>query len=72
MSFRLRDTSSHYEPKYVEQETTEPVDEKTKTKKKKKGKEKTSTVTPAPVNVTVSRSGGFSMKHDATSQCDYL
>jgi hypothetical protein len=60
MSFRVRDTSSQYQPKYEEQE---PID-----KKGKKGKKQA--VIDVPKKVT-KKSGGFQLRYDPTNQCDY-
>lgn len=68
MSFRLRDTSSQFQPQYVEPEPVKPVEEKSKKSKKEK---KTETVAN-PVPFTNQSSEGFQMKHDPTNQCDYL
>lgn len=68
MPFRVRDTSSQYQPSYVDPVPAEPTEEKTS--KKSKNKVKKSAVAPKPV---VNQSGGgFQMKHDPTNQCDYF
>lgn len=69
MSFRLRDTSSQFQPQYVEPEPVKPVEEKSSKKSKKE--KKTETVAN-PVPFTNQSSEGFQMKHDPTNQCDYL
>ena len=70
MSFRMRDTSSQFQPQYVE-----PVEEKSskKSKKSKKSKNEKKTETVVnPVPFTNQSSEGFQMKHNPTNQCDYL
>lgn len=69
MSFKMRDTSSQFQPQYVEHEPVKPVEEKS-SKKSKKSK-KTETVAN-PVPFTNQSSEGFQMKHDPTNQCDYF
>lgn len=66
MSFRMRDTSSQFQPQYVEPEPVKPVEEKSSKKSKK-----TKTVAN-PVPFTNQSSGGFQLKHDPTNQCDYF
>ena len=65
MSFRMRDTSSQFQPQYVEPEPVKPVEEKSKNEKK------TETVAN-PVPFTNQSYEGFQMKHDPTNQCDYF
>jgi hypothetical protein len=65
----MRDTSSQFQPQYVEPEPVKPVEEKS-SKKSKKSK-KTETVAN-PVPFTNQSSEGFQMKHDPTNQCDYF
>ena len=69
MSFRMRDTSSQFQPQYVEPEPVKPVEEKSSKKSKKE--KKTETVAN-PVPFTNQSSEGFQMKHDPTNQCDYF
>lgn len=69
MSFRMRDTSSQFQPQYVEPEPVKPVEEKSSKKSKKE--KKTETVANH-VPFTNQSSEGFQMKYDPTNQCDYL
>ena len=69
MSFRMRDTSSQFQPQYIEPEHVKSVEEKSSKKSKKE--KKTDTVAN-PVPFTNQSSGGFQMKHDPTNQCDYF
>lgn len=65
MSFRMRDTSSQFQPQYVEPEPVKPVEEKSK-------KEKKTETVANPVPFTNLSSEGFQMKHDPTNHCDYF
>lgn len=70
-SFKVRNTSTQFQPQYVETVPVKPVEEKSSKKSKKKGK-KTETVIVEPASFDTQSSGGFRMKHDPTNQCDYF
>mgnify|MGYP006983829060 CR=1 FL=1 len=72
MSFKMRDTSSQFQPQYVEHEPVKPVEEKSSKKSKKSKKEKKTETVANPVPFTNQSSDGFQMKHDPTNQCDYF